>query len=122
MILSRLSKLTCQILILMGKSLFFIYQMLLNFKITRKCLTLNSQEGQPLVTLCPTMTETLRSSLISKFNSALPGHLKPTDTTEETASQTNCETVHFDWYNRYSTDVRVFYFNLRFYCYLHFTI
>jgi hypothetical protein len=63
------------------------------------------------VILCPTMDEPLRSTLVDKFSLALPGHLKPTNSKDEAATTTNSETVHFDWYNRFSTDVCLFYFN-----------
>jgi hypothetical protein len=59
-----------------------------------------------VVILCATMDKSLRSTLVDKFHLALPGHLKSTNSKEETATSTKCETVHFDWYNRFSTDVQ----------------
>jgi hypothetical protein len=65
------------------------------------------------VILCATMEEPLRSTLVEKFCLALPGHLKPTNSKDdETATSTKCETVHFDWYNRFSTDVQSLLFQL----------
>jgi hypothetical protein len=75
-------------------------------KYIRQNIRINGHDGELVVILCPTMHEDLRSTLLTKFSLALPGRLKQTNTkVDETATTSNSQTVHFDWYNRYSTNV-----------------
>jgi hypothetical protein len=56
------------------------------------------------------MGKSLRSSLLHRFRTALPGHLEAVDTAAaEDASTSRGQAVHFDWYNRYSTMVSSFF-------------
>lgn len=66
-----------------------------------------------LVTLQLNMPDTLRSTLITRYQVAFPGHLQVADTqTNEKANVSLGEAIHFCWYNRYSTLVSFIYFIL----------
>jgi hypothetical protein len=50
------------------------------------------------------MPNSLRSSLLNRYRSSLPGHLQHVDSAEDEGPTTTCgQAIHFDWYNRYST-------------------
>jgi hypothetical protein len=52
---------------------------------------------------------------MKKFSLALPGGLKHTNTKDDKTAMTSIsQTVHFDWYNCYSTDVGLFYIHYNF--------
>jgi hypothetical protein len=75
----------------------------------RQYVRINSHDGELVAILCPTMNEGLRSALLTNFSLALPDHLKQTNTKDdETATTSKSQTVHFDWYNRYSVNVGLF--------------
>jgi hypothetical protein len=60
------------------------------------------------------MPSSLRSTLLDRFRSSLPGHLQHVDSANDDGPETSCaQAVHFDWYNRYSTLVSLI---LRFFC------
>lgn len=50
------------------------------------------------------MPRHIRYTLLARYRSSLPGHLKHVDTAIDEGPDTSAaEAVHFDWYNRYST-------------------
>jgi hypothetical protein len=54
------------------------------------------------------MPMSLRSSLIDRYRSSLPGHLQVVDTaSDEDANTSFGQAIHFDWYNRYNTMVSI---------------
>ena len=66
--------------------------------------------GELLCAFHLNMPHHLRSTLLDRYRSSLPGHLKHVDTAnDEGPDKSAAEAVHFDWYNRYSTLVSLFY-------------
>jgi hypothetical protein len=56
------------------------------------------------------MPSSLRSTLITRYQAAFPGHLQDVDTAAyEDIDLSLGEAVHFCWYNRYSTLVSLIY-------------
>lgn len=50
------------------------------------------------------MPTPLRSTLLDRYHSSLPGHLRHVDTAQDEGPETSfAQAIHFDWYNRYST-------------------
>lgn len=50
------------------------------------------------------MPSSLRSTLLDRYRSSLPGHLHDVDTAHDEGPEISlAQAVHFDWYNRYST-------------------
>jgi hypothetical protein len=57
------------------------------------------------------MPTSLRSTLLDRYRSSLPGHLHHVDTANNEGPDTSCaQAIHFDWYNRYSTLVSLILF------------
>lgn len=54
------------------------------------------------------MPSPIRSSILDRYQSSLPGHLQHVDSAkDEDCLESLGQAIHFDWYNRYSTLVSV---------------
>ena len=70
-------------------------------------VTFLDYNGKFLLTLQLNLPTKLRSTLIARFQAALPGHLHVTDTATYEEANVSCgEAIHFSWYNRYTIIVR----------------